>query len=99
MPPLLTPRPDYKLGKQSSKLKKNTLLFLKTAHQWFWRDLKINFASEVLQHPDDTCKTDLNQKCANVYFHQNGNIAAASCQPALAVSKTFNYESFRRNQT
>ena len=48
MPPLLlrlTPRPGNELGKQSSKLKKNTLLFLKAAHRWrFPRDLKINFA-------------------------------------------------------
>ena len=39
MPPqllllLLTPRPGYELGKQSSKLKKNTLLFLKAAYRW-----------------------------------------------------------------
>ena len=41
----LTPRPGYELGKQSSKLKKNTLLFLKAAHRWrFPRYLKINFA-------------------------------------------------------
>ena len=41
----------------------------------------------------DTCKTDLNQKCANDYFRENGKVAAASCQPALAASKAFNYES------
>ena len=41
----------------------------------------------------DTRKTDLNQKCANDYFRENGNVAAASCQPALAASKACNYES------
>ena len=41
----------------------------------------------------DTRKTNLNQKCANDYFCENGNVAAASCQPALAASKAFNYES------
>ena len=41
----------------------------------------------------DTRKTDLNQKYANAYFRENGNVAAASCQPALAASKAFNYES------
>ena len=41
----------------------------------------------------DTRKTDLSQKCANDYFRENGNVAAASCQPALAASKAFNYES------
>ena len=41
----------------------------------------------------NTCKTDLNQKRANDYFGKNGNVAAVSCQPALAASKPFNYES------
>ena len=41
----------------------------------------------------DTRKTDLNQKCENNYFCKNGNVAAASCQPASAASKAFNYES------
>ena len=40
----------------------------------------------------DTRKTDLNQKCANDYFCKNGNVSAASCQPALAASKAFNYK-------
>ena len=40
----------------------------------------------------DTRKTDLNQKRANNYFRENGNVAAASCQPALAASKACNYE-------
>ena len=39
----------------------------------------------------DTCKTDLNRKCVNVNFCESVNVAAASGQPALAVSKTFNY--------
>ena len=47
----LTPRPGYELGKQSSKLKKITLLFLKAAHRRRFRgDLKINFAQVVLSH-------------------------------------------------
>ena len=41
----------------------------------------------------DTRKTDLNLKFAKDYFRENGNVEAASCQPALAASKTFNYES------
>ena len=41
----------------------------------------------------NTRKTDLNQKCANDYVCENGNVVAASCQPTLAASKAFNYES------
>ena len=41
----------------------------------------------------DTRKTDFNRKCANVDFCENGNVAAASCQQALAASKAFDYES------
>ena len=41
----------------------------------------------------DTRKADLNRKCPSVYFCENGNVATASCQPALAASKAFNYES------
>ena len=40
----------------------------------------------------DTRKTDPNGKCAIVDFRENGSVAAASCQPALAASKAFNYE-------
>ena len=39
------------------------------------------------------CETDQNRKFANVDFRENDNVAAASCQPALAASKAFNYES------
>ena len=100
MPPLLrpTPRPGCELGKQSSKLKKNTLSFLKAAHRWgFRRDVKILRLSSVVTSgvpkTMDTQKTDLNQKCANACFRENGNVAAASCRPALAASKAFDYES------
>ena len=41
----------------------------------------------------DTRKTNRNQKCANDYFCENGNVTAASCQPTLAASKACNYES------
>ena len=41
----------------------------------------------------DIRKNDLNRKFANVDFRENGNITAASCQPALAASKAFNHES------
>ena len=39
------------------------------------------------------CETDQNRKFANVDFRENDNVAAASCQPASAASKAFNYES------
>ena len=41
----------------------------------------------------DTHKTNLNQKFANVDFCESGNVAVTSCQPALAASKAFDYES------
>ena len=41
----------------------------------------------------DTRKTDLNRKCANVGFREDGIFTAANCQPAVAASKIFNYES------
>ena len=41
----------------------------------------------------DTRKTNLNRKCANVDFREDGIFMAANCQPAVAASKIFNYES------
>ena len=37
----------------------------------------------------DTRKPDLDPKFANLNFGESGNVAAASCQPALAASKAF----------
>ena len=96
--PKLTPRPGYELGKQSSKLK-NTMLFLKAGSSVAVSERfknKLRLSSVVISgvhKTTDTRKTDLNQKCENNYFCKNGNVAAASCQPASAASKAFNYES------
>ena len=72
------------------------MLFLKAVIIGGFGEIKTRLCSVValgVTKIMDIRKTDLNLKCENVGFRESGNVAAASCQPALAASKAFGHES------